>query len=360
MGPSRPETRPDSNSGEVRRFLLILGAVFALYSCEGLIDPYFAGGDDSGTGIVDTTGTAVPPLPDTTATDTTVVPDPPVPPAPPVEQNSWFSSWFELPAMQDSDRDGICDSDSDLYYASHSFTQGSVRRRNYTVCYSSGKHCPVWVAAPRHAVYSSKGTSRSDAYAVDPDIPSKYQYNSKSTGGGCNKGHMLGSAERLCCAAANRQVFYYTNIAPQLSSGFNTGGGGWNLLEDFIDGVVCADTLYEVVGCYFERFTDGYGNTVSPKTIEFGGRSDVAFPTMFYYAVLRTKSGSSGKAVSKCSASELQCVAFVRAHTNSLKGQEPTSREMMSISDLEKLTGFKYFTNVPNAPKNTFSASDWL
>lgn len=31
----------------------------------------------------------------------------------------------------------------------------------------------------------------------------------------------------------------------------------------------------------------------------------------------------------------------------------------MSISDLEKLTGFKYFVNVPNAPKNTFNASDW-
>ena len=170
---------------------------------------------------------------------------------------------------------------------------------------------------------------------------------------------MLGSAERTSSTATNRDVFYYTNIAPQLSSGFNTGGGGWNILEDWVDGQVCRDTLYVVIGTYFEKYTDGYGNTVSPKTISFGGRSDVAMPTMFYYLLLRTKSGSSGKAVKDCSASELQCAAFVRAHTNNLKGQKVSSKEMMSVSDLEKLTGFTYFPNVPNAPKSSFKASDW-
>lgn len=267
--------------------------------------------------------------------------------------------WFELPSINDSDKNGVDDDNANIYYAYHSFTYGGQSRRNYTVCYSGTHHCPVWVAAPRHSFYSQKGTSRSDAYKQDPDIPSSIQYSSKDTGGGCNKGHMLGSAERLVSADCNRQVFYYPNIAPQLSAGFNTGGGGWNLLEDYMDGMVPADTLYEVVGCYFEQYTDGYGNTVNPKTISFGGRSDVSFPTMFYYAVLRTKSGTTRKAVKDCSASELQCVAFVRSHTNDLKGQKPSSRELMSIADLEKITGYTYFVNVPNAPKTTFSASDW-
>ena len=53
------------------------------------------------------------------------------------------------------------------------------------------------------------------------------------------------------------------------------------------------------------------------------------------------------------------CVAFVRSHNNGLKGQKVTSREMMSISDLEKLTGHAFFTNVSNAPKNTYNPSDW-
>ena len=171
---------------------------------------------------------------------------------------------------------------------------------------------------------------------MDPDIPSSIQYRSKSTGGGCNKGHMLGSAERTSSVATNRDVFYYTNIAPQLSANFNTGGGRWNVLEDYVDTQVCADTLYEVVGCYFDRYTDAYGVTQTPSTISFGGRDDVSMPTMFYYVLLRTKSGHSGKALKDCSA-----------------------RELMSVADLERITGVTYFPNVPNAPKSSFSASDW-
>lgn len=275
------------------------------------------------------------------------------------------AGWFELPVM-DIQKSGdymVSASDANLFFAYHMCAggekgPGGKTARNYTVAYSGKYHCPVWVAAPRHDMYEG-GADRTDSYRRDPDIPAGIQYSSKSTGGGCNKGHMLGSAERTSSTATNRDVFYYTNIAPQLSSGFNTGGGGWNILEDWVDGQVCRDTLYVVIGTYFEKYTDGYGNTVSPKTISFGGRSDVAMPTMFYYLLLRTKSGSSGKAVKDCSASELQCAAFVRAHTNNLKGQKVSSKEMMSVSDLEKLTGFTYFPNVPNVPKSSFKASDW-
>ena len=272
--------------------------------------------------------------------------------------------WFELPKIIDEDGDDVIDGSEQLYYAHHLCAGAEIgpngkKARNYTVCYSGKYHCPVWVAAPRHEMYAKKNTSRTDAYGFDPKIPKDIQYRSKKTGDGCNKGHMLGSAERLCSRATNEQVFYYTNIAPQLSAGFNTGGGGWNLLEDFIDTVVPADTLYEVIGCYFEEYTDGYGNKVKPKKISFGSRDDVSFPTMFYYAVLRTKKGNSNKSVTECQAEELQCVAFVRSHTNNLKGQKPSSREMMSISDLERITGFTYFANVPAAPKSTFKASDW-
>ena len=79
---------------------------------------------------------------------------------------------------------------------------------------------------------------------------------------------------------------------------------------------------------------------------------------MFYYALLRTKSGNSNKSVVDCSASELQCVAFVMSHEMQ-KGHKPQAQDMISISALEALTGVTYFPNVPNAPKSTFSASDW-
>ena len=317
-------------------------------------------GADSGSVLPDPT-----PEPDPTPDpDPTPNPDPDPTPDPTPTPTSGKYGWVELPVINDADGNGVHDTDSNIYYAHHLCAGGEKNAqrngtaRNFTVCYSAKHHCPLWVAAPRHSMYEQKNTSRTDAYGTDPKIPSSVQYNSKSTGGGCNKGHMLGSAERLCSAATNRQVFYYTNIAPQYSSTFNTGGGAWNNLEDHIDGLVCSDTLYVVVGCYFESFARN-GASASPKTISFGGRNDVSCPTMYYYALLRTKSGNSGKSVRDCSASELQCAAFTICHEMA-KGHKPEAADMMSISDLERLTGFTYFQNVPNAPKSSYSASDWL
>ena len=274
-------------------------------------------------------------------------------------------NYYEVPVMNDADHNGIDDKDNTLYYAHHSFTMNSRKWRNYTVCYSAAHHCPVWVCAPRHSCYEGS-TKRTDAYGQDDDIPSGIQYNSKDTGGGCNKGHMLGSAERTCCPEANRQVFLYPNIAPQYEGTFNTGGGGWNTLEDWVDTKVCSDTLYVVIGCYFESYKDGNGLSGSPATISFGGRNDVTRPSMFYYVLLRTKSGRTGKPLKNCSASEIQCAAFVRAHSTSYKSfldskSKPKvfSSDMMSVADLEKITGFTYFPNVPNAPKSVCTPSDW-
>ena len=282
----------------------------------------------------------------------------------PVPGQSGKYGWYELPVINYSQSGSylIDKNDSDLYYAHHMCAGGEKGpggkiARNYTVCFSAEHHCPVWVAAPRHEMYQS-GAKRTDAYAKDPSIPSDIQYSSKSTGGGCNKGHMLGSAERLSSTATNKQVFYYTNIAPQYSSTFNTGGGGWNTLEDWVDGQVCSDTLYVVIGAYFEKYTDRRGYTGSPATISFGGRNDVTRPSMFYYILMRTKKGNSGKALKDCSASEIKCAAFVRSHETP-KGVKVSEQDMMSVSDLEKITGFTYFPNVPQAPKNSYNASDW-
>lgn len=274
------------------------------------------------------------------------------------------AGWFELPVIN-SRKSGnylIDSNNSNIYYAYHLCAGGEkspsgTTARNYTVCYNGEYHCPVWVAAPRHDCYEGSA-SRTNAYQVDPDIPSSVQQNNKKAGSGYNKGHMLGSAERTSSSATNKQVFYYSNIAPQNSSWFNTGGGGWNTLEDYIDTQVCSDTLYIVIGCYFENYTDAYGNSAKKTSASFMGTT-VQIPTMFYYACLRTKKGNSGKSVAKCSANELQAVAFVRAHASGTKGQKVTSTELMSISDLEKITGYTYFTNVPNAPKSSFSSSDW-
>lgn len=282
----------------------------------------------------------------------------------PIPGQSGKYGWYELPVINYSQSGTylIDNKDKNLYYAHHMCAggergPGGKTARNYTVCFSAKHHVPVWVAAPRHSMYENGDAGRG-SYSKDPSIPSNIQYSSTDTGGGCNKGHMLGSAERQSSKATNKQVFYYTNIAPQYSGTFNTGGGGWNTLEDWVDGQVCSDTLYVVIGAYFDQYTDRRGHSASPATISYGGRSDVSRPTMFYYILMRTKSGSSGKALKNCTASEIKCAAFVRSHNTPMK-TAVSEQDMMSVSDLEKITGFTYFPNVPQAPKDTYNPSDW-
>ena len=259
--------------------------------------------------------------------------------------------WPELPAQTDKNRDGIDDNNSDYYY-SHTFRADASNIRNFSSCYSKSMLHPVWVAAPMHNCYKGS-TKRSEAYKPDPNI--KCTQSPKFEG--YTRGHMVGSSDRTVSKPTNQQAFYYSNIGAQTQTGFNNGGGAWNNLEDRVDGYLCADTLYQVIGCIFDTFTDKYGKTVSART---GSNSVGTFqvPTAWYKVLLRTKSGKTGKKVSECSASELQCVAFILGHYSN-QGHKPSTQDMYPVSKVEELTGLTFFVNVPNAPKNSFTASDW-
>ena len=43
----------------------------------------------------------------------------------------------------------------------------------------------------------------------------------------------------------------------------------------------------------------------------------------------------------------------------SQKGLRPNASMMMSVSELERMTGFTFFPNVPHAPKDTYDPADW-
>ena len=112
----------------------------------------------------------------------------------------------------------------------------------------------------------------------------------------------------------------------------------WNNLEAFVDAQVCADTTYIVVGTYFKPFNDAYGQSLLPGEDLFGGRNDVTRPSMFYYLILRTKSGSTRKSVRPPGRRGFGGAASV-LRANMEKGpHKPQAKDMMKVSDLEALT----------------------
>lgn len=201
-----------------------------------------------------------------------------------------------------------------------------------------------------HTFYSKKAVSRTDAYKTDPTL----SFTQPGKWDGYTRGHLLGSAERLASRTTNEQVFYYTNIAPQLQTYFNTGGGAWNTLEDWVDTqwANSSDTTYQVIGAYWDP-------SKSPKIV-----SGTTIPTHYYKVLLRTKNHQN-KWVQNCSRDELQCIAIMVEHRTYSKSEVPKTSQyaskgmLYSVAEMEKLTGLTFFGNVPNAPKDTYNASDW-
>lgn len=111
---------------------------------------------------------------------------------------------------------------------------------------------------------------------------------------------------------------------------------------------MCADTLYVVTGCHFD------GSQTS--TIDNGGNT-LPVPTQYYKVLLRSKNGSTGRSVASLPADELQAIGFWYEHTES-SGQNPAGCAK-SVSEIERLCGFEFFVNVPNAPKASYLPSDW-
>ena len=259
-----------------------------------------------------------------------------------------YSGWAELPVWEKSVTDyhfveHFCDTNDKDFAQKIS--------RNFSACYSASMKCPVWVAAPLHDAYAKKNVERKNSYKDDPDIPSSIQVGKWS---GYSRGHMLGSAERLVSRDANSQVMYFSNIGPQLTTYFNTGGGQWNTAEDWVDeqwrGL--ADTCYQVVGTWW--------NDTTKKVV-----SGTTIPTHYYIVLLKAKKSAGKKWVVNCTRDELQCIGIWIEHRAYSKSEVVTPGNFaskgifMPVSEIEKKTGHTFFANVTNAPKDTYNVSDW-
>lgn len=256
-----------------------------------------------------------------------------------------YTGWAELP-VEDPEK-----LDNEYYYAYHlcpDYPSSGVKARNFSTCYSKSYRCPVWVAAPLHDCYTGS-VERTNSYRSDPDV----KCTQAGRWDGYTRGHMLGSNERRVTTAVNRDVFYYSNIGPQLKTYFNTGGGQWNTAEDWVDkqwrGL--ADTCYQVVGTYWEN---------NSKVVD-----GTTIPTHYYMVLLKAKKSAGKKWVVNCTRDELQTIAIMVRHKTYAKGEVVKAPEFESkgvfktVAEVEQLTGHTFFPNVPNVPKDTFNAGDW-
>ena len=144
---------------------------------------------------------------------------------------------------------------------------------------------------------------------------------------------MLASHARSAITEANRQTFYYTNMTPQDEKYLNTGAGSWNKLEAHEMDILPSgnDTLYVVTGCTF-------GEPVKYITSSKGSRC--AVPKECYKCFMMC-SFRNGQMVSAKGIGYLM--------PNNQAGAGDYAPFAKTIDEIEALTGFNFFANVPEA-----------
>lgn len=233
--------------------------------------------------------------------------------------------------------------------------QTTERTPNFYVSYSPIKHHSHWVAFRFDDTTRQKNTTRTGGttYPADPDCFSSLPGNSFASTG-YDHGHLCASADRLYSSQANEQTFYMTNMSPQLPQ-FNRTY--WNYYETHVQNLgrdaAFADTLYVVKGGTIEDVAGSGLERAVMTTLSCDG-AQVPVPQYYFMALLKVKDG------------QYSAMAFWMEHkeydTVGNKTAELQSH-IITIDELEKRTGFDFFTCLPNATEEAVEASaspsDW-
>lgn len=251
---------------------------------------------------------------------------------------------------------------NDNMFVVHSLSDASI---NYCMEYDCGKLASRWTAYQWYTNFSSKESTwnrnswkygetfngyggNGDPFQPDPLIPREFRTElDDHRSNGHDRGHMLGSADRLNTKEANGQTFYLSNMHPQLNA-FNAQGIWFNLEEKLrkqYDTASFRDTLYVVKGGTIDNNMFGFARGYSGRKL--------IVPQYFYMAILCKNSSSTQGGY--------KAIAFWMEH----KANSDTNIKSyaISIDELEQKTGIDFFCNLPddieNAVESNMSTAAW-
>lgn len=261
-----------------------------------------------------------------------------------------YAKWFETPVITKAQMEN-----HDLMYVTHNTKlkyKGTARPdmeeqmiRNYSMLYDKKMKMAHWVAYPLHRCYTEKNVDRKDNWVSDPLVgENEFQaVVSKSYGGKIyNRGHQIPSNDRVATMEMNNQTFYFTNQTPQRQNKFN--GAIWKNLEHRINSwSTASDTVYIVTGAVPPSDDATW---IKEKSIKDNDGKDIPIPSYYFKAVARKIGG------------KYHTIAFWMQHRDYTDSQS-YMKYAVSVSDLEKNTGFEFFPGLDESTKSQLDLSKW-
>ena len=209
-----------------------------------------------------------------------------------------------------------------------------IKHKNYILSYSEKFEQAEWVAYELSSNETVGLIKRDDDFRPDPVVKTGSANLKDYKGSGYDRGHLAPAADMGFSAAAMSESFYMSNMSPQKPS-FNRGI--WKNLETQVrNWAKVYDKIYVVTG------------GVLKSGLPFIGENRVAVPEKYYKIIFREKG------------SHAEMIAFLLAN---MKSEQPLSSFVVSVDEIEKLTGVDFFPQLPDGIENKLeaqrSAQNW-
>jgi DNA/RNA endonuclease G, NUC1 len=198
-----------------------------------------------------------------------------------------------------------------------------VRHKYYTLSYNEKYEQANWVYyVLTDSMVIAGGQERTNKFKVDELVPTGSAKSSDYTKSGYDRGHLCPAADMDFNRVAMEESFFMSNVSPQAPD-FNRGI--WKDLEIQVrDWAKQKHKLYVVTG---PVFSDNKGTI---------GQDNVLVPGYFYKVLYDDTTHP-------------EIIAFVLPNR---KSDRPLSDFAVSVDELERITGFDFFSELPDNIEN--------
>ncbi len=212
-----------------------------------------------------------------------------------------------------------------------------MEKPQYVLSYNRDRGGPNWTSWHLDSTWLGS-TARQDNFRPDTTLPAGW-YQVKGTdysGSGYDRGHMCPSGDRTKTVADNSATFLMTNMIPQAPT---NNQQTWANMENYLRTLTTSgNELYIIAG----------GQGVSG----YIANGNVAVPTYTWKVVMVLPSGTND--VSRVTTSTRLIAVFI-PNNNSVVSDWKQYR--VSTDYVESMTGYDFFSNVPDSIENTIEAT---
>ena len=222
-----------------------------------------------------------------------------------------------------------------------------MEKPEFSISYNRSRGTPNWVSW--HLSDEWIGTlTRVDSFRADPAVPddwfrvSGFDY----VGSGFDRGHMVPNADRdkETSTPINQATFLMTNMIPQAP---DNNQGPWANLEGFLRTLTPANEIYIIAG---GAGTGGTGSNGFANTITGG---EVTVPSQTWkVALIIPKASGDDVARVNCSSRTL---AVILPNIQGIRNDD-WQDYITTVDAVESLTGYDFFSNLPDAVENCVEA----